>query len=330
MAEFLVPLGQWEAENTNVTQILEGLQRLRSKARASSRVSIVTLVVLVHDETEAELAKETLAEMGARHPARTIIAVVEPEASNQPARIDAQCSLFGSYVAGHSVCTDVIQLRLAGAVVDHLDSIINPLRILDVPCAVWYLDADPMGNDSLLQIADAIIVDTKELGARFALADIADLTERKQVIDLAWLRLRPWRDLLANLFEGNVLRPFVNGVTKVHVQGKSAPRRLLSGWIKSRMNLPFEKIEIEDAQHVTIELQAESGTSQANFLVERVHDQRLVHSCVEIDGQVFFEENVGLSDRALSDSLIDALTMMAGSRVFEESLRSGLEIEDAA
>ena len=330
MSDFLVPIGQWQEDDATMSQLLSALNEMRAHARAATRVSVVNLVVVVADDDAARRALAVLSELGARHPARTVVFIVEPQALSEPRNISAQATLYGSYISGHPVCSDVIQLKAHGPVVNHLDSLLEPLQLVDVPTAIWYFETEPTVDDSLLHLSSAIIVDTKELGAQFALASIDDVAQQHTVVDLSWLRLMPWRELLANLFEGQVLRPFLGNIKSVRVRGKQAPRRLLSGWLASRLKLTDEQLTVEDEQHVSMLIICEYDGRTAEFLVEREDTDRIVHACVVIDGEMHYEERVGLSDHPLSYSLTQALMHLAPNFVFEHALHAGLQIVDAA
>lgn len=328
--DFLVPIGHWQDENATMSQLLSALNEMRAHARAATRISVVNLVVVVADDDAAQRALNVLAELGARHPARTVVFVVEPEAADQPQCLSARATLYGSYISGHPVCSDVVQLKAHGATVKHLDSLLEPLQLVDVPTAVWYFETEPTLDDLLLHLADSVIVDTKELGAQFALASIDDVAQQHTVVDLSWLRLLPWRELLANLFEGQLLRPYINGVKNVHISGKKAPRRLLSGWLCTQLKLSDTQLSVEDDVHVSIRITCEHDGSEAEFVVERESDQRVVHACVSINGEMFYEERVGLNDHPLSYSLTQALMNLSPNLVFEHALHAGLRIEAAA
>lgn len=328
--DFLAELSRWEDQDTTLSSVLHALSELRERARAAARVSVVNLVVMVADDDAAGRALAALAEMGARHPARTVVFINEPGARDAAPQLDARAVLYGSFVAGHAVCSDVIELKARGPVIDHLDSLAEPLQLADVPSAIWYFESEPDPHDALLRMADAIIVDTKELGARFALDAIAEVTDTLPVIDLSWLRLIPWRELLGNLFQGELLRGYLDNVQHVEIAGKSAPRRLLSGWLSAQLALDASMIQVEDAQHVTIELVCERDGHKGVFRVGRDDDTRIVHATVMIDDELFYEEFVGLHDHPLSYSLTQALIHLYRSNTFEHALKHGLALEEVA
>src|SRR3546814_18281460 len=56
----------------------------------------------------------------------------------------------------------------------------------------------------------ALFRSARELDDVDALGALVSLCDRKAVVDLSWTRLRPWRLLLAGLFEGPAFRPFVD------------------------------------------------------------------------------------------------------------------------
>ena len=327
---FLIVLGSWADTGVGVNDILENLERLRQHdARAATRTSVVTLVVTASSRDEANRALEIVDQMGARHPARTLGLGVEPGAEEGHSRLDAEIRLQGSLAGGHPVWSDTIVLTAYGPLSQHLDSIVEPLALPDLPIAVWYLATAPSSDDPVLHVADIVVVDTKELGARWALAGVADVSQLYTVLDLSWVRLQIWRELMAGLFEGDVLRPYVSNISTVEVRGKPAPRRLLSGWLSSRLNLTSDHLRTEDDQHVTIVINAQARSSTACFEVRRVPDQRLVEAVVSIDGSTYHREVLPLPDHSPSWALAEGLMHLEPDRVWERALQAGIALETA-
>ena len=112
-------------------------------------------LVIVADEQDAEEAIEAANDASREHPCR-IIAVVIGNKRGQ-SRIDAQIR-----VGGDAGASEVVVLRLYGALADHGRSVVIPLLLPDSPVVAWWpsdapahLAQDPIGSMAQRRITDA-------------------------------------------------------------------------------------------------------------------------------------------------------------------------------
>jgi glucose-6-phosphate dehydrogenase assembly protein OpcA len=313
----------WRGEGVGVGQVLDALADLRRNAhRTATRVSVLNLVVLATNAEECERARSTVQQLGGRHPGRTIVLVCN-EDGGAPG-IDAEALLHEAEAEGQVVWWEEVTLRVRGPVGEHLDSLIEPLTLPDVPVAVWLVGRPVPPSNPLLGAADAVLVDTKEAGGEDMLAALSNLARRHTMIDLSWVRLRPWRELLAGLFDPAHLRPFVSGVQRADVTGKPGPRHLLGGWLVSRLDLPRSAVHLEDASHITLRLVAADGVRVATFTVERVDDRRILRGLAQVDGGPPHQDHRALPDQSLPWSLAEGLTHLERDRAYEDALQAAL------
>ena len=321
-----VDLGAWRGEGVRVGEVLEALAELRrGEQRTATRTAVVNLVMVAGGEHEAEEACAAVHKLGARHPGRSIVLL--PDEGGGPAGIDAEVILHGSEAEGRAVWSEDVRLRVRGPVAGHLDSLIEPLTLPDLPVVVWFVGYAPRPADPLLAPADAVLVDAKDLGGRRAFAALANLGRRHAVVDLSWIRLRPWRELLAGLFEVPAFRPFVSGVRAARVEGKLGPRDLLAGWLASRLDLSPPALQLADGRHLSVRLEADHAGDQASFVVGRADGERLVRAKAEVAGAPPHEDRLSLADDPLPWSLAEALTNLRRDRVQEAALQAALGLE---
>src|SRR4029077_6539867 len=82
------------------------------------------------------------------------------------------------------------------------------------------------------------------------LATLAEVVARVRPIpalgDLAWSRIRSWRELVGRAFDAPELRGFSRGIEEVEVRcasaAPSAQARLFSGWMRSRLDRPGYRV----------------------------------------------------------------------------------------
>ncbi|MDP9071016.1 MAG: glucose-6-phosphate dehydrogenase assembly protein OpcA [Actinomycetota bacterium] len=323
-----VELGAWRREGARVGEVLDALAELRrGQHRTATRTSVVNLVVLATSAAEGERACSTIHRLGGRHPGRTIVLVCD-EGSGRAPGLDAEVLLREAEAEGQASWSEELTLRVRGPVLDHLDSLIEPLTLPDLPVVVWLVSRLVQPSDALLAAADAVLVDTKEAGGEEMLPGLANLIRRYTVIDLSWVRLRPWRELLAGLFDPAPLRPFLAGVQRAEVIGKPGPRYLLGGWLVSRLGLPRSSVDLRDASHMVLRLTAEHDGAVGTFTVERVEDKRLLRSSARVEGGPSRQDHRSLPDDSLPWSLAECLTHLERDRAYEQAQQAALAWQD--
>lgn len=320
-------IGSWEADDVTVGQVEAALSGLRRhEQRAAVRTSVLTLIVVVDDQAEADAALEVVHDLGPRHPSRTVALIVGDDSSSQSG-VDAAASVHAVERQGTAICYEDVVLRVRGRARYHLDSVVEPFTLPDLPIVVWMPAHLPAPGDPLLLAADAIVVDSRAIPeAGDVLRRISLLARRLPVTDLSWIRLAPWRSLLAGLFEGGVNRPFLDGVQRVEVAGNHGPRHLVGGWLLRRLDLRPEAIVLEPSEHVSIRVTATSEGSTGTFRVERHGAERVIESSIDIDDGPSVCQTMRMGRQWPAQSLASALTRPGGDDVYRQALDGALEL----
>jgi glucose-6-phosphate dehydrogenase assembly protein OpcA len=315
-----VVLNRWNARDVRLGAVVDTMAQLRrSVARTASRTWVMTLVAVAANDREASQAIQVLRALGAHHPARLVVVQSQPETADGVASgIDASVTIYGTEVDGHPLTFDEVALCVKGEAAQHLDSIIEPFTLSDLPVVVWYPATLPSVSEPLLAKASSVLVDTKDA---HDVAGLIALAGRRAVVDLSWTRLRPWREMVAALFEPPEFRPYVRRITSASISGKGGPRRLLAGWVASRLGLPKERLELHDARHARVVLRAGSA---AVFEVVREEGERLVRASAVIEGGPSHRELLPLPEDSLAWSLAEALTHLGRDRVWQQALAGGV------
>jgi glucose-6-phosphate dehydrogenase assembly protein OpcA len=178
------------------------------------RTSVLTLVAVAQRPETSERALDAINMLTTRHPSRAL--VLCPGDPGGPSWIDAgisaQCRSAGR--SGAETCTEQIVVRTGGEIEQHLAGLVQPLLIHDLPVVLWWLDDPPIGRHrfgDLLAICHRLLVDSGSFGdgGNAHLAALAEVVSAGQPVvhDIGWMRLTPWRELLAGLFEHPLLAP---------------------------------------------------------------------------------------------------------------------------
>jgi glucose-6-phosphate dehydrogenase assembly protein OpcA len=218
-----------------VSEIERQLAQLREREGADGmpdlRTSTMTHIVWCPPSWRPQ-ARQTLAGLHERHPARTIILIPEP---GPRAEIKARAELREFRVHGLSreVLSEVIEIRLCGSAARQPGSVLLPLLVSGLPVFCRWRGEPAWSSGQLEQIValtDRLVVDSSEWkGVPRAYAALADLFDRTAVSDIAFSRTIPWRRRLAELWPG------IGSVSKLRVEGPRADAELVAGWLRSRL-----------------------------------------------------------------------------------------------
>jgi glucose-6-phosphate dehydrogenase assembly protein OpcA len=325
-------LGSWESDDVTVAQVEAALSDLRRhEQRAAVRTSVLTLVAVVKSDAEADAARAIIDELGGRHPSRALVIVAVDDEPDAPNGTDASVWVRAIEREGRAVCFEQLLLRVRGKARHHLDSIVEPFALPDVPMVVWLPAGLPSPGDPLMQAANRVVVDSRavaEAGGDVLTRSLS-LARRLPVADLSWMRLEQWRSMLAGLFEGARNRSFLQAVDRVEVCGNRGPRYLLGGWLLRRLELPASRVELRPAEHVSVVVHAVSGGRRGRFKVARDGAEREIRSCVDIEGGPQLEQTVRMRQQWPSLALASALTRVGHDEIYEEALAGARELRQA-
>jgi glucose-6-phosphate dehydrogenase assembly protein OpcA len=316
-----VAVDTWAQSGVRLSQVIDALTQLKDgpTRRASPRTAVMTLVAVAATDEEASAASHVLRSLGGHHPARIVMLRPDPD---QVAEVDARATLYAMDLDDHRVNFEEVELRVHGQAAHHLDSFVEPFTLSDLPVAVWYVNAIPQSADPLLHVATVLLLDSRDAGDAVELRALLGLVRRRTVIDLSWIRLGPWRELLAGLFDAVDNRMWLEHVDHVEVTGKSGPRRLLGGWITAQLGLNPRQVQLTDARHVEIRIVCRRDGQEAVFSVVRGDITRTVASEAELPDGPAPRQIVPLSDDPLPVALATALTLLGPDPTWEKALSS--------
>jgi glucose-6-phosphate dehydrogenase assembly protein OpcA len=247
---------EWSGEDVEVGDVVRALCQLREESAHEAegpdlRTSVMTHLAWVPSKWE-EVAVETLAGLGERHPSRGILLFPDPDGEDG---IDAKVSMlaFPLREQRRHIAAEVVELRLRGKSSRAAASIVNPLLVPGLPVFLRWRGRPPFGEteaDQLIDVCDRLIYDSKEW------PDVPQAyTElpfgRTACSDIAWRRTEPWRGVLARLWPG------IGEARRLRVQGPIAEASLLVGWLRSRLDREVELAHDDGAELAEIEVDGE-------------------------------------------------------------------------
>lgn len=231
----------WAEQGTTPSAIEAALRELLKERHAAVEAfvpaRVLNLVVVVDREWRGEITNR-LERVGRYHPSRTVICEVERGRD----RMDAQVTIGsedelapGELALGR----ERVLVEIGESDVEHVDSIVDPLVVTDLATVVWAPHGHQQAIDSLLRLAQVVLVDSlDEPSIEAALGRVRELAERAYVVDLAWLRSTPWRERIAATFDPPVWRRELASISSVEVRHRPdsvTAALLLVGWLGSRL-----------------------------------------------------------------------------------------------
>ena len=142
-----------------------------------------------------------------RHPSRTLILV--PTDPDGPAwlRADVKAYCMTPRADGPETCAEHVYVTAGGDTGRHLEAIVAPLLVHDLPVTVWWPGDPPFGTalaNALVETADRLVVDGSRwsgdgLDRLRALAALA--RPALPISDFALMRQARWREAVASVFD---------------------------------------------------------------------------------------------------------------------------------
>lgn len=318
----------WEGRGVSLSEVINALPELRrqgSARGASTRTSVMTIVMVMKPGDDPEVVAAPIRALGARHPCRAVI--LRPDFDSTPV-INARAFLWQAQPAssgGHPVFFEELYLHVGGQAASHLSSIVGPFVLADLPVVMWFPDDLPDPADHLLRFASALVVDTRAVvddaaTIGHAYRTLLELANHQPVVDLSWVRLQPWREVLAGLFEPEDSRPFLQRVRSASVRGKPGPRYILGGWLMAQLDLRARELVLSDSKHVEIHVEAECGGEEGTFEVKRDDGARAVWAEATLSNGIFQCQALPLPDDSLTSALSAAVSNLSEDRVWERAL----------
>ena len=243
----------WREQNTTPSAIEKAIRGLITDARNRSDRYVparsLNLVCIVNKEYSGEVANR-LRGVGQFSASRTIVCSVSPkqETLDAVATVAVPSDIDRSEAAPMS---ETVVLEMGPKHLRHLETIIDPLVVTDVPTVVWSPHDHPDALDTLLGLSQVVLVDSvDEPDLSDAILRVRSLMERSYVVDLSWLRTTPWRERVAATFDPAPLRGDLRLISHLvvrHHPESAVCGALFVGWLASRLDWKLEKLSIDSA-----------------------------------------------------------------------------------
>ena len=341
----------------------------RRRGEAVARVRVQNLVAYVEDAGALERVERLADALPSRHPCRLVIVHAVPHVPGDEleAAISARCAIGAG--ERRQVCCEVITLTAPGDTRRYASSAVASLLVSGLPVSVWWTSRVQPHDEvfqELAEPADQVIVDSREgrddAGAVIALARWAATENRHAVLgDLAWARILPWRQMVAEFFDPPAARALLPELCEVELTSAgellSADALLLMGWLASRLgwrwldagrdgpavravyrsagklvDVYLRRAGDEASPGRLTEVRLSAGPQEARhrFRVRRDREAGVIHTHVEAPGRPELERAAGLMERPDEALIGDLLDARGHDMVYEAALAQAAALAGAA
>ena len=198
----------------------------------------MNLIVYVENERYRDWVFERAWRIADKHPSRMIV-------------LDAIKEHHGTKVTAHEqrhenapeIFREGVELGIDGIRAAQRVQFVEALLVREIPNVLWWAADRLFSSETfagLLQICQHVILDSSGTNAEpEALHEFSSYFSDKQgaaLGDLAWMRLDPWRDVIAQFFDDPSMREELRAIRRIAISSGSDSESLyLGGWLASRL-----------------------------------------------------------------------------------------------
>lgn len=243
----------WQQDDVDPAAV-EGAMRALERERFQQRrgalpARALNLIVVVDADFTGEVVRR-LEGVGRNAPSRTVLVRVHGRRQGLSARVTIATAHEGT---PDEASTEIVTVDVAERHLTHLESIVDPMVMTDVPTLIWAPHGHAVGIEALHALGQTVLLDSGDApdvpGGLNGVQDLID-AHGLSIVDLSWLRATPWRLRLAAHYDPPQRRGDLWSIADVHVRhqpGSEAAAWLFLGWLGDRLGWTAEHGRTRDA-----------------------------------------------------------------------------------
>ena len=322
----------------DIGAILEQLRQARAatgNADGAARVATMNFVVFIDDPAHRAWVVERAALVAEKHPSRLVVL------DSTSAATGVDVSTTTRERGGTTIVSE--RVDIAVKTIDHASivSLTQELTVPDIPTLLWWSGERLLRSrtfSGLAHSAAGVLVDSSGMArGEETIRELGEFLTRFPGValrDLAFMRLAPWQDMIAQFFDDPALREDLFSLTALDIEsGSDAEALYLAGWLGSRLSwepcerdafcdrrgnrIPFTKIDKGDRRRVVrVVLRSADSTYRAELSPD---DEQVV--CLFVEGaRAKSPRYVPLQNIANTSLIERAILENARDPIFETSL----------
>lgn len=202
------------------------------------RTATMTLILVSEDEDTLHFFSHTVPELTGHHPGRIII--VRMNRSTDDGAINAHISAHCNWSprSSRQLCCEQIILTCPASETVRLPGVLLPLLLVDLPVFVYWPDAIGQTTEwsTFFKYVDRLIIKSPEPLTDWAAmtrhaSQVLLLNEQARVSDMTWAHVTPWRQAIAQLFDGADGAELAQNLTHIRFSTCGADLSGSIGWL---------------------------------------------------------------------------------------------------
>ncbi len=314
-----VPLGRALEELTAMWSPVDESGKRKDNEYRASRMNLIVHIGFEATQEEAKQLFQTVINFSHRYPCRMIVLCPQPESWDS--KEDMRCKIFSECVfgegAGGMSCCEVLILGYTLSERKYLENQVSVFLEADLPTYYW---PTRFGSAELLsdykfffKQAERILFDSSR---ESFLIDQVDVPQPEKIHDLAYSRLLPVRQSVAQFLSAFPKETIVDGLAEVTLSSASAFKcegRALMSWVASALSKCYSSPE-EAKGHLRFD-QQEAGSDDAMPIMSFVYgnDNYVTFTIDLAKGEAHVEGDLGNGKQSLTTGvrLLDPETALA-------------------
>ncbi len=286
---------------TDTAAILRRLRDSRREAAiegmGAAQIATMNFVVFVDDPTHRRWVLDRAQTVVEKHPARLIVL------DSTDATTGVEVSTNARTTDGATIINERVDVGVKPLGHATIISLVQELTVPDIPTVLWWSGARFLASrtfSGLAQSAATVVVDSSgKARGEETIRELSIFLCRYTEItlkDLAFMRLAPWQDMIAQFFDDSTLREDLFSIDGLEIEsGSDAEALYLAGWLGSRLSwepvgrhafrdtrgrtLPFTKIDKGDQRRV---LSVVLSAGRSRYRAQLSDDPNVV--CLDVEG----------------------------------------------
>jgi len=222
------------------------LEQLRQSRQAMSgtggdgapRVATMNFLVFVDDPAHREWVLERASAVAEKHPSRLIVL----DSTDRTKGVDV--SLSTRQNGGATVINERVDIGVKTLGHAAIISLTQELSVPDIPTVLWWSGARFLISrtfSGLAHSAATVLVDSSgKVRGEETIRELGEFLVRFPNValqDLAFMRLAPWQEMIAQFFDDPALREDLFSIDALDIEsGSDAEALYLAGWLGSRLS----------------------------------------------------------------------------------------------
>jgi glucose-6-phosphate dehydrogenase assembly protein OpcA len=224
-------------ESSTVSTSLDAIRGELARTKLST--STLNFVVWIDDPARRDWIVERAGMLSEKHPSFTLIldhsGACAGAATVTTSPRNAQSTI--------TVDSEKVEIDVCNADAETVVGYITGLTKTNVPTVLWWSGINEQSRPifyALLPLVTTLLVDssggTRDDTALRMLVAFHEEHPHVELRDLAWMRLRPWQDMIANFFDDPNLLGELFTIRALHIaSGSDSEALYLGGWLASRL-----------------------------------------------------------------------------------------------